>query len=149
MKKILSCLLIGACTCVTYAQDTSKTIALFGHTLSCDNGIKTGHLLITDCVLPNSPWNERLKIKIINYDGTIQPTQKQVEEFLGNDEEQEKFLFFCRRTNRIIGGALSSHLPFEWIAMSTPSFLMVIEHATTKQSFSSKNYLNQLCQWTF
>jgi len=147
MKKLVWIFLIGVCMLIVHAQTTSKKIPLFGYTLSCNTAIQTGHLLITNCSLPNTAWNEQLNIKITEYDSPIQPTQHQVEEILGNDKKQDKYLFSCPGTNRIIGGAISSNVPFEWIVMSTPKFLLFIEHASAKESFSSKTYLNELCRW--
>ena len=147
MKKLIWIFLVGVCMLTVHAQTASKTISLFGYALSCNTGIQTGHLLITNCSLPNAAWNDQLKIKITEYDGPIQPSQHQVEELLGNDKKQNKYLFSCPGTNRIIGGAISSNAPFEWIVMSTSTFLFFMEHASAKESFSSKIYLNELCRW--
>ena len=158
MKRLMCCLLLSMCAFAAQAQNIPDTITLFGYTLKCDGQVvgKKGELgrrqdaLKINCSLPNETANNRLHIDITTFGVEAKPTIQQMENILNkiSGKEDEKYTFSCPGTNNIVGGHIhSSSFPSEFIILDTPTFTASIDHTITQHMFSSKSYLNQLCQW--
>lgn len=162
MKKLMYCFLFGMCVVAAQAQNTPNTITLFGYTLECNSQVvgKKGELgrpsdaIKTECLLPNSSHiTSKLKVIMNSYGVTSKPTVEWMENMINKlaYKEDEKYTFSCPGSNKVIGGYIhtNSSFPSESITLDTPTFTVLIEHSLTSKEpmFSSKKYLNQLCQW--
>ena len=159
MKKLMCCLLLGMCAAAAQAQSIPDNIMLFGYTLACNSQLKEKKEkwgrpfdgFTAKCFLPNtSPSTSSLTVSMRTYGTTLQPTVEVLEDTINEIAgENEKYIFSCPRRNTIIGGVINSSSPEETIILYTPLFTVNIFHRLlpTEPMFSSKKYLNQLCQW--